>query len=106
MSLTQTATIETLAQQQLVPTDSTVYNGHLTFKANILCTQASQGSNGYWPSRASTTFAVDPAAATPTPTAIAEKTTSDLYFVPAIAGLFVFVAIMGFVIILVLRKRP
>jgi hypothetical protein len=31
---------------------------------------------------------------------------SDQYFLPAIAGLFVFVAIVGVVIILTLRKRP
>jgi hypothetical protein len=31
---------------------------------------------------------------------------ADLYFVPAMAGLFVFVAIIGALIILMLRKRP
>jgi hypothetical protein len=64
------------------------------------------GSKAYWPSHAVTSFAVDPAAPTPAPTAIALQSTADMYFVPAIAGLFVFVAIIGVVIILVLKKRP
>jgi hypothetical protein len=64
------------------------------------------GSESYWPSQASTAFNVDPAAPTPAPTAEPVQSTADLYFVPAIAGLFVFVAIIGVVIILVLRKRP
>jgi hypothetical protein len=35
------------------------------------------------------------------------QSTADMYFVPAIAGLFVFVAIIGVVLaLLVLRKRP
>jgi hypothetical protein len=54
------------------------------------------GTQSYYSSSASTAFY----ASEPAPTA------SDLYFVPAIAGLFVFVAIMGVAIILVLRKRP
>jgi hypothetical protein len=63
------------------------------------------GSKSYWPSYALTAFNVDPAP-TPAPTAMALQSTADLYFVPAIAGLFVFVAIIGVVIILVLKKRP
>jgi len=65
------------------------------------------GSESYWPSHAVTAFAVDPKAATPTneptqpPASIA-----DQYFIPAIVGLFVFVAIIGAVIIMMLRKRP
>jgi hypothetical protein len=65
-----------------------------------------EGSESYWPSHAVSSFAVDPAAATPTPTAEPAKSVSDVYFIPAIAGLFVFVAIIGVAIILVLRKRP
>jgi hypothetical protein len=64
------------------------------------------GSESYWPSHAVTAFAVDPAAATPAPTEQPLQSAADMYFVPAIAGLFVFVAIIGVVIILVLRKRP
>ena len=44
-------------------------------------------------------------ASTPAPTPQVQSI-ADTYFVPAIAGLFVFMAIIGVVIILVLRKRP
>ena len=64
------------------------------------------GSESYWPSHAMTYFAVDPAAPTPAPTEAPATPVSEMYFVPAIVGLFVFVAIIGVVIILVLRKRP
>ncbi len=64
------------------------------------------GSAAYWPSHAEGAFVVDPAAPTPAPTEQPLTSMADAYFVPAIAGLFVFVAIIGIVIILVLRKRP
>ena len=64
------------------------------------------GSESYWPSHAVTAFAVDPAAATPAPTDAPVASMADLYFVPAMAGLFVFVAVIGAVIVLMLRKRP
>jgi hypothetical protein len=65
------------------------------------------GSESYWPSYAETSFVVDQPA-TPIPTSEPKQPTSiaDTYFIPAIAGLFVFVAIIGVIIILVLRKRP
>jgi len=65
-----------------------------------------EGTNGYWPSNAVTSFAVDPAAATPTPQATQPESMADQYFIPAMAGLFILVAIIGAVIILMLRKRP
>ena len=64
------------------------------------------GTNGYWPSSATTAFNVMQAAATATPAPTQAPSDADQFFVPAIAGLFVFVAIIGVVIILVLRKRP
>jgi hypothetical protein len=66
-----------------------------------------QGSKSYGPSSATTYLTVGEAAATPAPTATPQPPSmADLYFVPAIAGLFIFVAIIGAVIILMLRKRP
>jgi hypothetical protein len=64
------------------------------------------GSNSYWPSQAETAINVDEApsataAPTPLPVSIAET-----YFIPAIAGIFIFIAIIGAIIILMLRKRP
>ena len=65
-----------------------------------------QGTNGYWPSHAVTAFAVDPVTATtPAPTPIAVQSTADLYFVPAIAGLFIALVIAIALIVLVLRKK-
>ena len=73
-------------------------------KYTIIATFA--GSNSYGSSYAETYAVVSNAAPTVAPTAAPVQSTADLYFVPAIAGLFVFVAIIGVVIILVLRKRP
>jgi hypothetical protein len=64
------------------------------------------GSDSYWPSQAETAINVDEAPSvtavpTPLPVSIAET-----YFVPATAGIFIFIAIIGAIIILMLRKRP
>lgn len=65
------------------------------------------GSKSYWPSFAETAMPVDPATATPAPTAIPLQSTADLYFVPAIAGLFILIIIVAIVLaLLMLRKRP
>ena len=71
---------------------------------NVIATFA--GTNGYWPSSATAAFNVMEEHATTAPAPTAAPSMADQYFVPAIAGLFVFVAIIGAVIILVLRKRP
>jgi hypothetical protein len=78
----------------IIPGDFTVY---ATFA----------GTNGYWPSSAEDGFTVTPApAATPAPTAT-PTSVATLYFVPAIAGLFVLIIVVAIVLaILVLRKRP
>ena len=72
--------------------------GKFTVTANFA------GTNGYWPSSATTAFNVQAEHPTATPAPTQTPSSADLYFVPAIAGLFVFVAIIGVVIILVLRK--
>ncbi len=65
------------------------------------------GNNGYWPSYSETSFAVDPATETPAPTDVPLQLTSDMYFVPAVAGIIVAIAIVGIVLaLLLLRKRP
>jgi hypothetical protein len=64
------------------------------------------GTNGYWPSHATTAFTVMEAHPTAAPTATPTPSAADLYFVPAIAGLFVAIIVVGLLIILVLRKRP
>lgn len=65
-----------------------------------------EGSNSYYPSAAETFIAIDPLKTTPTQEPIEAVSIADTYFIPAIAGLFVFVAIIGAIIILTLRKRP
>ena len=64
------------------------------------------GSESYYPTHAVAAFSVDAAAPTHEPTASPIQSTADLYFVPAIAGLFVAIIVVGLLIILVLRKRP
>ncbi len=65
------------------------------------------GSESYWPSHAVTAFNVDPAAPTPVPTAEVVQSVTDQYFVPAVAGIIVAIAIVGALLaILLLRKRP
>jgi hypothetical protein len=64
-----------------------------------------EGSNGYWPSQAESAFTVmqEPEAtpgATPMP-----QSAADLYFVPAVIGIIVAIAVVGALILLMLRKR-
>ena len=62
------------------------------------------GTDAYWPSTAVTSFNIDPDLSTPTPEPTTSTSIADSYFIPAIAGLFVFIAVIGVAIILVLRK--
>jgi outer membrane protein assembly factor BamB len=64
-----------------------------------------EGSNGYWPSQAESAFTVmqEPEATpgpTPTPASI-----SEMYFLPSVAGIIVAIAVVGAVIVLMLRRR-
>jgi len=65
------------------------------------------GSNAYYPSNAETSFyATSQPTCSPVPTA-SPTAVADLYFVPAIAGLFVVIIVgLALVTLLVLRKRP
>ena len=65
------------------------------------------GSESYWPSHTVTAFAVKEAPLTPTPSPLAQQSVADQYFIPAIAGLFIAIIIVGAVMaLLVLRKKP
>jgi len=64
-----------------------------------------EGSESYWPSHATTAFNVDPAPATPAPQPTQEPSAADLYFIPAVIGLFVAIIVVGLLIIFMLRKR-
>ena len=83
---------------------SLVWTPDISGTYNVIASFA--GTNGYWPSSATTAFNVMQEHPTATPAPTAAPSMADQYFVPAIAGLFVFIAIIGVVIILVLRKRP
>ncbi len=64
------------------------------------------GSKAYYGSVATNSFVVDDAPeATPAPTDRPESA-ADMYFVPAIAGLFVLVIIVLVLLVLMMRKRP
>jgi hypothetical protein len=65
-----------------------------------------EGSKSYWPSHAVTSFAVDPAAPTPTPTAAPVQSMTDQYFVPAVIGIIVAIVVCFAVTIILLKKRP
>ena len=65
------------------------------------------GSASYWPSHAVTSFAVDPAAATPVPTQALTQSMADTYLLPSVAAIIVAIAIVGIVLaLLVTKKRP
>jgi hypothetical protein len=65
------------------------------------------GSESYWPSHAITAFAVDPAAPTQEPMPTQTESAADMYFIPAIAGLFVLIIVVAIImIVLMLKKRP
>ena len=75
----------------------------ITGKYTVIATFA--GTNSYWPSSSETSFAVDPAAPTPTPATPAPQSAADMYFVPAVAGIIVAIVVVGALVMLVLRKR-
>ncbi len=65
------------------------------------------GTDSYYSSSAQTIMSFEQPATTTQPTNALQQSAADLYFIPAIAGLFIFVAIIGAVlIVLLLRKRP
>ena len=68
---------------------------------------AFEGTNGYWPSYAETSFKVDPAAATPPPTEAPPQSAADMYLLPGIIGIIVTIIVVGVILaLLMLRKRP
>jgi len=64
------------------------------------------GTNGYWPSKAQTYFAVDPTQVTPAPEQAQQTSLADQYILPGIVAVIIAIAVGFAVTILVLRKRP
>ncbi len=83
---------------------SLVWNPDITGRFDVIATFA--GTNGYYGSSATTTFAVDQPVATATPMPTPAPSAADLYFLPAIAGLFVAIIVSIALTVLVLTKKP
>jgi hypothetical protein len=66
-----------------------------------------QGTNGYWPSNAVASFAIDAASSTSHPTTGGGggSTLVDQYFIPAVIAIIVVIIIVGAAIMLMLRRR-
>ena len=63
------------------------------------------GTESYYPSYNEAAFGVADAPATPTPSPIPVQSVADQYFLPAIAGIVVAIAIVGTVLVLLLLRR-
>jgi outer membrane protein assembly factor BamB len=82
-------------------------NGYLTFQVRTLSPQPSPAPMVTGQATQKSSFAVDSAHPTLAPTATPTQSAADLYFVPAIAGLFVLIIIVAIVLaLLMLRKHP
>jgi len=64
------------------------------------------GNNGYWQSKAVTSFTVEQEGATPEPTQALIQSMADTYILPGIVAIIVAIAIVGAVLLLAIRKRP
>jgi outer membrane protein assembly factor BamB len=64
------------------------------------------GSNGYWPSHSETSFAVDSASPTASPYPVISLPPTEMYVVGTGIAVIIAIAIVGLVVVLMLRKRP
>ncbi len=64
------------------------------------------GTNAYYPSYSQNAFAVNEPAVTAAPQATATPSAADLYFIPAVAALFIAIIVCIAMIALVLKKKP
>ncbi len=65
-----------------------------------------QGSNGYWPSHSETSFAVDPAGPTASPYPVISLPPTEMYVMGTGIAIIIAIAIVGAIVVLMLRKRP
>jgi hypothetical protein len=72
-------------------------------KYTIIATFA--GTNGYWPSQAETAINVEEAPVTTVQPTPPSSSIADLYLVPGIVGIIIAIAVVGAVLVLMLRKR-
>jgi hypothetical protein len=64
------------------------------------------GTKSYYGTQAAIGFHASEPAATATPMPTPAPSAADLYFLPAIAGLFVAIIIVGVLMVVLTRKRP
>jgi hypothetical protein len=64
------------------------------------------GTESYYPSSAETSFHASETTTTTTAPVETLQSAADLYFIPAVVGLFIAIIVVGLAIILVQRKRP
>jgi hypothetical protein len=64
------------------------------------------GTNGYWPSTATTAVNVGEAAPTTAPTQAPPASVVDQFFLPAVVAIIVAIVLVGAVIMLMLNRRP
>ena len=76
----------------------------ITGKYTVIATF--EGSKSYYPSYSETAFAVDPAGPTPSPYAEKSLPPTEMYIVAGVVAIIIAIAIVGAVIVLMLRKRP
>ena len=73
-------------------------------KFDVVATFA--GSESYWPSHAETAFTANEAPAPPPPPVDQPLSNTDTYVMYAAVGIVIAIAIVGALIVLLLRKRP
>jgi len=104
--------VDSNGNYRTIGTATTDENGHYCLvwcpdipgKYEVTATFA--GTKGYYGSSASTAFAVDEPAATPTPVATPAPSAADLYFIPAIVGVIIAILVVGAVLALLVTKKP
>jgi hypothetical protein len=64
------------------------------------------GSNSYWPSSSESAFTVNPAAPTASPAQVQAQPPTEMYFALSTIAIIIAIAIVGAVVVLMLRKRP
>jgi hypothetical protein len=64
------------------------------------------GTESYYPSSAETSFHASEVTSTTTAPVETTQSAADLYFIPAVVGLFIAIIVVGLAIILLQRKHP
>jgi hypothetical protein len=64
------------------------------------------GSESYWPSQATSSFTVNPAATTPAPIPDVAAPPTEMYILSGVAAIIIAIVIVGVVLLLAIKKRP